>query len=260
MGTRTTIARSVNGRVVKEYVGTGEVAEMAARLDAEAVAERAFVQVERLRTLAELEELDLMLEQIDREVNAAVSAAMAVAGFHWHRGEWRKKTMVTPDATNTTPAQQPQCSELVARARTGDVGALNQIMPLFDDPRNVDAFGGNVAMRSTHMVIMNMVGKDLVSEEAIQRKLELLRFPSWPGQNPAPLERLVVDRVVALWLHLHKLEGEYAVVGDGDAAHAGVLSPGDHLRAEAILHGDSRTHERPPQGAPDVRRASRRNE
>jgi hypothetical protein len=213
-------SRWVNGRVVREYVGTGVVAEMAARLDAEAAEERALVQVARLRTLAELEELDLMLEQIDREVNAAVSAAMAVAGFHWHRGEWRKKTMTTPDATNTTLTQQPQCSELVARARTGDTGAMNQIMPLFDDPRNVDAFGGNVAMRSTHMVITRMVGQDLVSEEAIQRKLELLRT-ELAGPNPAPLERLVVDRVVALWLHLHKLEGEYAVVGDGDPTRAG---------------------------------------
>src|SRR5262249_8806901 len=41
--------------------------------------------------------------------------------------------------------------------------------------------------------------------ESLTRKLELLRG-ELAGPNPAPLERLLVERVVTCWLQLHYLE------------------------------------------------------
>lgn len=216
-------ARKVNGRVVKEYVGTGEVAELAARLDAEAANVRALQRVERLRTRAELEELDATLEEIDRAVDTVVSAAMALAGFHRHRGEWRRKrTVATTETTDTAPAPTapPSPGELLRRAQAGDAGAMRLVMPLLDDPKALDVLGGNVPLRAAQVVIRQIAGRDLVSEEAIQRKMDLLRA-ELAGPNPGPVEQLVVDRVVSLWLQLHKLEGEAAMVGTTDAGRAG---------------------------------------
>lgn len=223
-------SRKVRGRVVREYVGTGEVAEVAARLDAEAANVRVLRRIERLRTQTELEELDAMLEQIDCKVNAIVSVAMTLAGFHWHRGEWRRirnmPTSDTPAASPTPPvdpateAKPPTSAELLQRARNGDVAAMEQLRPMLLDAESVNRLGGDVAMRSIQFAISRMVGKDLVSEEAIQRKMELLRV-ELAGPNPTAMERLLAERIVTMWLHLHRVEGEFAIVGDDDPGRAG---------------------------------------
>jgi hypothetical protein len=43
----------------------------------------------------------------------------------------------------------------------------------------------------------------------LTRKLDLLR-DELAGPNPTPLERLLIERIVAFWLHLHYLEQIYA--------------------------------------------------
>src|SRR5262245_47587231 len=87
-----TRSRKVNGRVVREYVGTGRVAEVAARTDAaertEREAERAALraQQERLRAL------DADLTALDRLCDLIARATLVAAGYRQHnRGEWRCK-------------------------------------------------------------------------------------------------------------------------------------------------------------------------
>ena len=45
--------------------------------------------------------------------------------------------------------------------------------------------------------------------KSLTRKLDLLR-DELAGPNPTPLERLLVERIVACWLHLHHLEATYS--------------------------------------------------
>ena len=98
-----------------------------------------------------------------------------------------------------------------------------------------------------------MVGQDLLTEEAIQRKMAALRT-ELIEPNASPLERLLVDRVVALWLHLHKLEGEAAIVGDKDATQATYYQRRDQLGAERVTSWPfARTHQRPTQRDVSVR-------
>jgi hypothetical protein len=57
-------------------------------------------------------------------------------------------------------------------------------------------------------MIRKYVGKDLVAGEAVPRKLDMMRA-DLNGPNPSPLERLLVERIVSCWLHLHQLEAAY---------------------------------------------------
>jgi len=86
-----TRSKKVNGRVAREYVGTGHLAELIARLDALEREERR-LKAESLRRekagLAPDAELIALIETTDLLARAALLAA----GFRRHnRGEWRKR-------------------------------------------------------------------------------------------------------------------------------------------------------------------------
>ncbi len=87
-----TRSRKVNGQVMREYVGCGALAALAARIDA---IERKIRERERAadrRRKAELDALDDPLDRMCHEAEQLARAALVAAGFLQHkRGEWRKK-------------------------------------------------------------------------------------------------------------------------------------------------------------------------
>ena len=86
-----TRSRKVNGRVVREYIGGGEAGELAAKLDAIKLEER---NRERELWRAEKEEIEAVDNQLTEFCEMAdmiARAAMVAAGFHFHRGEWRRR-------------------------------------------------------------------------------------------------------------------------------------------------------------------------
>lgn len=87
-----TRSRRVGGRVVREYIGTGRVAELAAMLDA---AERRARSAERnnLR-LAEAGDAPAFgaLTELGRVLDGLAAAFLIEAGYRrHHRGEWRRR-------------------------------------------------------------------------------------------------------------------------------------------------------------------------
>jgi hypothetical protein len=68
-------------------------------------------------------------------------------------------------------------------------------------PGAPDAFGGNLAKRTEQALVSAVAGKDLAVREALTYKLDLLR-QEMAGPTPTPLERLLVERVVACWLQV----------------------------------------------------------
>jgi hypothetical protein len=87
-----TRSKKVNGRVVREYVGIGEVAELAAQIDAinreKRETERDALRAER----AALETLDAPMNELNDLADLLARAVLLAAGYQQHkRGEWRRR-------------------------------------------------------------------------------------------------------------------------------------------------------------------------
>ena len=86
-----TRSRKVNGRVVREYVGTGPLAELVAAGDAAERAERAEAAAALGAERERLAPAEAALTALDGAAEALARAALSAAGFHQHhRGEWRR--------------------------------------------------------------------------------------------------------------------------------------------------------------------------
>src|SRR5262245_53743547 len=85
-------SRKVHGRVVREYVGTGRVAELAAQLGA---LEREQCRLDALalrQEKAELAALEAEVKALAETVDLVARAALRAAAYHRHkRGEGRKR-------------------------------------------------------------------------------------------------------------------------------------------------------------------------
>ena len=92
-----TRSKRVNGRVTREYVGAGAVAELAAAADALRRADRrAAMEARRAEEAGWREALAPLLE-LSRVVDVVVRAALLVGGYHRHFRTWRKKRNVNSD-------------------------------------------------------------------------------------------------------------------------------------------------------------------
>ena len=84
-------ASKQGGRVLREYIGAGEVAQLIARMDALEREKRELKRYDRRAKQAKLEALDAPLNELDDLADLLARAALLAAGFHRHnRGEWRK--------------------------------------------------------------------------------------------------------------------------------------------------------------------------
>jgi hypothetical protein len=87
-----TRSKRVGGRVVREYVGTGPVAEAVAALDACERSERLAEREAWIRRREEMETTSKAVERFTADVHAVTRATLEAAGYHQHhRGEWRKR-------------------------------------------------------------------------------------------------------------------------------------------------------------------------
>lgn len=76
---------------MSQYVGSGIIAELLAHEDQ---VERAKQEAEREawnETKREVQELDLELDQVEGLIRALTRATLLDAGYHPHKGQWRKK-------------------------------------------------------------------------------------------------------------------------------------------------------------------------
>ena len=90
-----TRSRKVDGRVIREYVGGGAAGALAAHQDA-VKRERREQERERWRSeKEEIEAFDDAIDEVCQEVDLIARAAIIAAGYHHHRGEWRRRRVQT---------------------------------------------------------------------------------------------------------------------------------------------------------------------
>jgi hypothetical protein len=86
-----TRSRRVGGRVVREYVGGGRHAQLTAQLDILERQQRE-EEAERLRSERDLDcETERALIDYCKTVDRLLAAALTSAGYHRHKGQWRRK-------------------------------------------------------------------------------------------------------------------------------------------------------------------------
>jgi len=83
--------RTVNGKVRKEYLGKGDLAATASRLQEQAEAKRIAAAAAWNREKGREAEVTAALHDFCCESDALVHAVLTAAGYYSHRGEWRKR-------------------------------------------------------------------------------------------------------------------------------------------------------------------------
>jgi hypothetical protein len=87
-----THSRRENGRMVRDYYGKGELAQITADLDAIGRQARLLERDARAEERAWIAAVEDPLVEFGRAVDLAVSSELLVAGYHRHdRGPWRRR-------------------------------------------------------------------------------------------------------------------------------------------------------------------------
>lgn len=87
-----TRSRRVGGRVAREYLGAGPLAEALARGDAEARSRQRERRAAEQSAHEEDTALEARVDQLIMGTDALVAATLVLAGYHrHHRGEWRRR-------------------------------------------------------------------------------------------------------------------------------------------------------------------------
>jgi hypothetical protein len=94
---------------------------------------------------------------------------------------------------------------MLKRAQKGDTAALEAVRTLMLVPEAVDYFG-NLSAQVERALIRRVVGDGVLGREAVIAKLATMRAELGGGPEATPIERLLVERVLIGWLHLHGLE------------------------------------------------------
>lgn len=122
----------------------------------------------------------------------------------------------TPEPLPSTPEAIYQ---LIRRAEAGDAQTLPALRQLLQEPALVDVCGGDLARQAERSLIDKAAGKNLAFKEGLLRKTELLRR-ELAGPTPTAMEKLLVERVVTCWLHLHDVQIRFVQSQDLSIAQA----------------------------------------
>jgi X-X-X-Leu-X-X-Gly heptad repeat protein len=212
-------------RVVNLYMGASEVASAAftlERLDREKREDRRYAA---RREREEREAQEQQFADFCAKVEELRQAALYAAGYHrHHQGEWRKRRAGTVASTagakydgafsniptaKLTEDDPEQRKAILRRAENGDEAAVPavqrilaaRVRPLVDLAESLQqSYVGHMSK-----------GGNLVVREGIFDQLSRLRQELTGGVDPSPLERLLIERIVACWLALQYQEHAYSV-------------------------------------------------
>jgi hypothetical protein len=97
----------------------------------------------------------------------------------------------------------------LTRAHEGDKTVLPALREALDEMPELARRFVDPANQAERIMVHNYAGDELLVKEAMPRTLKLMR-EELAGKDPSPLERLLVERVVATWFQLQYFESLYA--------------------------------------------------
>lgn len=98
---------------------------------------------------------------------------------------------------------------VLERAQDGDESVLPALRRALKEEPKISNIFVDLAGSLESSIVSNMAGDDLMLRECLPRNLKEMR-KDLTGENPSPLEKLLVERVVICWLQLQHFEMIYA--------------------------------------------------
>ena len=117
------------------------------------------------------------------------------------------------EANGASAPAKTEVKALLQKAEQGDKTVLPALRAYMDLAPGLWEQRGDMGQLTQTALIQHMAGKNLLVQENIARKCAALT-KELAGPTPSPLERLLVERIVLCWLHLHCAEASYFTIKD----------------------------------------------
>lgn len=195
----------IGKRIVSQYVGAGDVAVLAARLDQIDQERRTLERADQRQQLATLEEVTAPpAELLDHAgiVADLVRATLQAAGYHQHKRQWRRRRMKQIVSDTLTKADITDMLRVaVAPGATEEQhAALRAALAKAPDAgRALDL----AELAITAMI--NAMPHDVVGRVVQLGRADALRN-ELSGTAPSVMERLLIDQVILSYIHLNLIE------------------------------------------------------
>jgi hypothetical protein len=192
-----TRSRKRFGRVEREYVGCGPLANLEASLDD--LRRRELAEATRQRRESELRALDeyKKWQQSMAELCRIESEVLLAIGFHVHRGQLRFKRIMSNQTISVW--------DKLRQADSGDPKSIKAVRDELDGPNRqlILEQAGDLARQCERLVFSSLDDDQEGAEIVIREKMSEIKLELAPTNA---IETLIVDRIVQCWLQLHMAE------------------------------------------------------
>jgi hypothetical protein len=140
---------------------------------------------------------------------------------------------VAVDKRSLSDDDEKKIKRLLGPAQKGDEKAIAALRPVLDRV-GLWQYLGDLTRRVEESWLGAMAGRNALVREAYERKTNEMRRQML-ADGDSPLERLLVDRVIATWLQASHADTAYAILlkGDGHSLAEGTYSQQRQDRANA---------------------------
>jgi hypothetical protein len=196
-------SRRVNGRIIKQYYGTGHLAQLVYEQDRR----QQEVREREQATRKHIKDLDVETDTLNHTTRTLTKIYLLLAGYYQHhRGEWRKRRrqiIQQGDFMVSNIQVQEKLSidgfeSLMQRILTGDETLVPAIKAMLDDSPVVWQEALSLT-KKVETVWVQTIAKDLISREAIERQVSALKM-ALQAESSSPLEFLLVGTICTTWL------------------------------------------------------------
>jgi hypothetical protein len=77
-------------RIISEYVGRGDVAQLISAIDLDERMEHQYKKEQLKKYKSDVHQLNRNVDQVSMAINGFLRATLLISGFHPHKGQWRK--------------------------------------------------------------------------------------------------------------------------------------------------------------------------